>query len=413
LRYGWPRINPDGVSYAFPRRSVGTRCAVAWERGVAACMMKRGVTACTMNIEFALSNRERVLDKKAVEILQKTSGLNLLLTGALRLGDLLFAFPAINYLLACESIRELTVLCFDYAAPILAGLDNQVKKMELSAGSWNLLKKWRMVHGINQKNFDAAIVLDEKRSMRKLLASTKIPTILIEPTTGLRKTAQHLQSMVRSFPAAGSSKQPIGLFPAIRLPRSALERAQNQAASIARPRIAFHVGCQRISRKGVSFEEVNRTATKLWHVERFLELGQMLIARLGATVVMVGSGPSERAVAEEFVARLGPKCMNAVGWGDSLQIAALLQQADALVASDGGVLHLGTAVGLKVVAVWGPTPIEIFGPSGPPERLKILRKEVHCSPCKKGECADRICLSSISAGEAFAALEELLGVDVI
>lgn len=357
-----------------------------------------------------LNQREKTLARQAVADLPRPSGLKLLFTGAPRLGDLLFAFPALNYLLQCDSIRELSVLCFDYATPILEGLNGRVKKIKLSQGSWNFLKKWQTIHWINNQNYDAAIVLDEKRSMRRLLASTNISTILIEPTTGLSKTAQHLQSMIRSFPITGNPIAPISAHPAIRLPKTALAWARNRTAAIARPRIAFHVGCRRIGRKGFSFEEVNRTATKLWHVERFLELGQMLIAGLDASIVMVGSGASERSLADEFAARLGSNCTNAVGWGDSMQSAALLHQTDLLVASDGGLLHLGAAVGLKVVAIWGPTPIEVFGPSGAPERLKVLRKEVGCSPCKKRECDDKICLSSISAAEAFAAAVELLGL---
>jgi ADP-heptose:LPS heptosyltransferase len=366
-----------------------------------------------MTIKPVSKKRERPLNREAVEALRKPSGLKLLVTGAPRLGDLLFTFPAVNYLLQHESIQALTVLCFDYAAPILAGLSRPVNKLDLPTGSWNLIKRWRMLHWINQNNFDAAIVLDDKKSMRKLLASSKIPAILIESTTGLRKTEQHLQSVLSSFPPVESLQYPTSPIPTVQLPQGVLESARCKIASFARPRIAFHVGCQRVGRKGVSFDEVNRTATKLWQVERFLELGRMLIARLGAAILMIGSGQNERALAEQFAAQLGPGCVNAIGWGDALETAALLHHCDALVASDGGVLHLGMAVEVKTAAIWGPTPIELFGPIGPSERLKILRKKVDCSPCKRSECADKICLSSISAGEVFTALVELLNVNIL
>jgi len=359
----------------------------------------------------ALNRREKPLDRKAIENAQQFAGYNLLLAGAPRLGDLLFACPAIEYLRSSNAVGELTVLCFGYAAPILKGLTVNVKHIELPIGSWNLINKWRLVRAINRQNFDAALVLDGKRSMRKMLRATNIPLILVEASTELHKTEQHLRSMLQCFPTVGNCDELTNFVPSIKVTESARVRAFAKFHRVGRPRVAFHVGCQRINRKKLSYAEVNRTATKLWQVERFLELGQKLINRLGATIVMVGSGSSEQALAEEFVAKLGSKCINTVDWGDSMQTAALLQQTQALVASDGGILHLGTAVGLKTIAIWGPTPLEVFGPYGTPDRIRVLRKEVSCSPCKKRECDDKVCLSSISADEALAALDELIATD--
>lgn len=361
----------------------------------------------------ALNQREVPLDSKALEIVQKFAGCKLLLTGAPRLGDLLFACPAIEYLCASGAVGELTVLCFGYAAPILKGLTVNVRTIEFPIGSWNLINRWRLVRTINRQNFDVAIVLDGKRSMRKLLRSTNIPLILEEETTGLHKTEQHLRSVLRCFSAVGNWNEPINSMPRIEVTETAHSRAFTKFHNADRPRVAFHVGCQRVNRKKLSYTEVNCTATKLWHVERFLELGQKLISGFGATIVMVGSGSSEQALAEEFAAKLGPKCINAVDWGDAMQTAALLQQTDILVASDGGILHLGAAVGLKTIAIWGPTPLEVFGPCGPPEKVRILRKKVSCSPCKKSRCDEKVCLSSISAEDALTAFGELSTADSI
>ena len=359
-----------------------------------------------------LNQRERFLDRNNVEAIAKPSGLKLLITGAPRLGDILFAFPALEHLLASREVKNLGVLLYGYAAPILAGLSGRVSRIELPSGSWNIFEKWRMLQSIRKNNFDAAIVLDEKRAMRRMLAKTNIPTILVEPSTGSSKTGQHLRTMQLSFPIDFDLAGAVEPIPTVRLDQESLAWAKSKLASAGRPRIAFHVGCRRITRKQLSWHEVDRTATKLWLLDRFLELGRMLIKELAAAIVMVGSGASERLIAEEFRSLLGPSCINAVDWGDSLQTAALLKQTNALVASDGGILHLATAVGIKCVAIWGPTPLELFAPTGLPGTIKVLQKEVSCSPCKKTECSDKICLSSISAHEAFIAIIELLGPDI-
>lgn len=353
------------------------------------------------------SVRERVLAPDAVIGTMKSSGVKLLLTGAPRLGDLLFAFPAINYLLRCGMVEELSVLCHRYAAPLLDAFGGKVGQVTLPDYSWNIFNRWRTSRRIKQDHFDAALVLNGKKSMRKLLAATHIPTILIEQPKGMQKPAQHLRTVIKAFPQAGTVTEPVAAIPMLQVPRQAIAWAQGMLDGIEHPVIAFHVGCQRIARKNISFEQVNRTTIKLWLVERYLELGRMLIDQLGASVLMVGSGKHEHLLADEFVKRLGPRCKSAVDWGDCMQTAALLKHCHALVASDSGVLHLGAAVGLKTVAVWGPTPVEIYAPMAAPDLIRIVNKRVYCSPCRKRECDNKICLSSISAREVFEALMAL------
>ncbi|BBD08377.1 glycosyltransferase family 9 protein [Desulfovibrio ferrophilus] len=65
---------------------------------------------------------------------------------------------------------------------------------------------------------------------------------------------------------------------------------------------------------------------------------------------------------------------------DIRQTCALLSHCGALVTNDSGPMHLGTAVGTKVVALFGPTTKAWgFFPSG--KRDKVLELDLACRPC--------------------------------
>lgn len=91
--------------------------------------------------------------------------------------------------------------------------------------------------------------------------------------------------------------------------------------------------------------------------------------------------------------------------------AALIASCSALVTGDSGPMHLGTAVGTPVVAMFGPTTKEWgFFPSGP--RDQVLETDLACRPCslhgKKGCPHSGKCLARIAPETVLAAVEDVL-----
>ena len=66
--------------------------------------------------------------------------------------------------------------------------------------------------------------------------------------------------------------------------------------------------------------------------------------------------------------------------GGSLgQLAGILSRCRAVVSPDSGPAHMAGALGVPVVAVFGPTSPERWAPRGP--RVKVVRLELPCAPC--------------------------------
>ncbi len=89
----------------------------------------------------------------------------------------------------------------------------------------------------------------------------------------------------------------------------------------------------------------------------------------------------------------------------------LMRHAGALVAIDTGILHLGAAVGLRGVRLWGPTRAETK--TSALQCHIDLGKPYACrETCDLGgweRCSQHECLGDIQSGEVIAALNQLLG----
>jgi heptosyltransferase-2 len=117
----------------------------------------------------------------------------------------------------------------------------------------------------------------------------------------------------------------------------------------------------------------------IWGTKRWPYYGE-LAARLSGPVVIVG-GPEDRALGDSIMAASGGRARNAAGALSLRGSAALLARARVLVTNDSAPLHMATAAGVPIVAVFGPTlPSFGFGPRGPRDRI-VEHDHLACRPC--------------------------------
>ena len=117
----------------------------------------------------------------------------------------------------------------------------------------------------------------------------------------------------------------------------------------------------------------------IWGTKRWPGYAE-LVGRLEQPVVVVG-GPEDRALAEVLVRSAPDRIHSAAGELPLRASAALLARAALLVTNDSAPLHLASAVGTRVVAIFGPTiPGFGFGPRGRADRIVELAG-LGCRPC--------------------------------
>jgi len=137
----------------------------------------------------------------------------------------------------------------------------------------------------------------------------------------------------------------------------------------------------------------------MWFPERFTALGNRLRRELKAGIVIMG-GPGEIALCGNVAAGIPGGVLDLSGQTDLPQLAAILSCLDLLITNDSGPMHLASATGTPVVALFGSTNPNATSPMG---EHRIIRREMACAPCLKRVCprGDTPCMKQISVDEVF------------
>nr|WP_320193778.1 lipopolysaccharide heptosyltransferase I [uncultured Desulfobacter sp.] len=169
-----------------------------------------------------------------------------------------------------------------------------------------------------------------------------------------------------------------------------------------------------LQKNGITAEEkiicINPQATwetKLWDNKKFADLSDRIQERYGARIVFTG-GPEDRPVIDTIISMTNKAGINLAGLTTLKMLAALYEQAEVLVTTDTGPMHLGAAAGTRVVAIFGSTAPWRTGPYG--SNHVVVRSGERCSPCFKRKCEHRTCMRDISVDQVMSAVDKQMGL---
>ncbi len=154
-----------------------------------------------------------------------------------------------------------------------------------------------------------------------------------------------------------------------------------------------------------------RGGSKRWPPAFFAEVAARALESGLAKRVLVCGTPGEAAecaeVADALAARFADAALNLCGKTGLAELAGLLARCRAVLSNDSGGMHLATAVGAPVVAVFGITDPSKTGPLGKSAVVAAEGVKVSRSIPRESEVAARA-LASVSPDRVFTTLANLL-----
>ena len=162
-------------------------------------------------------------------------------------------------------------------------------------------------------------------------------------------------------------------------------------------------------RKLVAFNPGASNLIKCWPPHKFAQLATRLQQELQLAVLVVG-GPYEAYLYDAMAADMDAPPLNLVGKTSLLTLGALLKRTICLVSGDTGPLHVATAVGTPVVALFGAIDPARTGPVGD-QHIIVRHPELPCVPCMAKTCTNPVyleCMERIGVDEVFAAIRRFL-----
>ncbi len=164
-------------------------------------------------------------------------------------------------------------------------------------------------------------------------------------------------------------------------------------------------GIKNISRL-IAINPMAQWKTKLWENEKFALLADRLNEIYNANIFFTGSS-EDTPVIEDILSRMNTGAVNLAGKTSLIGLAALYELADVLITSDTGPMHLGAAVGMPVIALFGPTAECRTGPFG--SGHQVIRSVQSCSPCFKRTSPTVKCMKEILPEQVLAAVGKVIG----
>ena len=147
---------------------------------------------------------------------------------------------------------------------------------------------------------------------------------------------------------------------------------------------------------------------KGWPLEYFAELISLLNREFKNTKILVFGVKGEEYIEKEF-SKKGIEFISLIGKTSIRKLCSLLRRCKVLIATDSGVAHLASALGVRVVVIFGPTDPHKIAPLG--ENVEVIKSNLSCSPCYhkgKVKCNSKKCLLSIKPQEVFLKVKSIL-----
>jgi len=282
-------------------------------------------------------------------------------------------------------------------------------------GHYNLSDYKKLARTLHQQHFDLAFVLDRSPMLTLLPLLAGIPRRVGPDSLGrgfsltdrvpVSSSPTHLQHQAEVY---------LDLARAIRLPidapRMRFEPTARERQSVSRPsrlRVALFTG-------GGSNPGMDLTA-KRWPLERFQELARRLIHELDAQILLIG-GPGDVPLNQQLQDALEVQedaIINLTGKTSLGELAAQLEQCSLFIGNDSSPMHLAAAVNIPVIAIFGPTSPQEYGPYPPddPRHIAIWRHPTG-QPCfflgKMQACAHCTCMQSVTVDDVWQAVLQLI-----
>jgi ADP-heptose:LPS heptosyltransferase len=149
----------------------------------------------------------------------------------------------------------------------------------------------------------------------------------------------------------------------------------------------------------IGFHSGARNKVRQWGEEKFLEVARRLKDLFPVKILWFRDQGESEVPTDSGIIPVGLPLE---------KFLAVLSECRMLVCNDTGPMHMASGLGVPVVAIFGPTQPEWFGPVGESHRI-VIRREMWCRPCFDYCIFDQpYCLRVVTADSVYEAAEEAL-----
>lgn len=282
------------------------------------------------------------------------------------LGDILFQLPAVETIKRDFPQAELICVAPRRCQEILLAQPyiNRVLVFDEKKEHRSLIERFRFIPQLKREKADRIYLFHRSKTRAALAWAAGIPERigydrgrkfwLTKPISEPKKPVHHLDYFLRLVEAAGHSVSHDAVY-RLHISDESRRRVQNKIEPLGSLYCAFHLGAN--------------WEPKRWPISHFATLSDLIHERWGIPIVVTGSA-HDQPLTDAFLKQVQKaKVLALTGRTTLEELAALYQTAQFVISGDSGPMHIASAVGTPVVALFGPTDPALTGPRGPGKKI--------------------------------------------
>lgn len=149
-----------------------------------------------------------------------------------------------------------------------------------------------------------------------------------------------------------------------------------------------------------------RRQLRQWPLERFALAVEYLHRKYKLDIVFAGTEEDESAI-DSITSDLGFKTYKFTRGFSLSQFSCLCSKASVYLGNESGPLHIASAFGVPMVALFGPGVKDVFYPLN--KRAIVLHHVLECNPCDQIHCVypENPCIARIQVNDVLEALDKV------
>ena len=334
---------------------------------------------------------------------------NILIIKLRYIGDVLLATPTLRAIKEVRPDVRVTMIVNRGTEDVLSGNPDIDEILVLDKGS--LAAQWRLIVELRRRRFDTVIDLTDgdRSAFLSWISGASIRvgfndehrwrgicySAVVPPQSGMRHRIDRDLAALK----------PLGIHARETPPRLWLTGEDDAAADQLLDRLGI-----RRDQSIMIVQPGARYWFKAWPAERFAELADRLASDYGCQV-LIGGSRDEEALVQRIQATARTRPVSIAGQTTLKQFAAIAKRAALFVGNDSGAMHIVAAVGTPMVALFGPSNPDEWGPRG--GLAEVIYKRLDCRACFHPTCmrGEENCMKQIGLGEVLARINRFIPLD--
>ncbi len=297
------------------------------------------------------------------------------------LGDVIMTTPLVRAIRRAWPRADITYLVGRWSAPVLANnphLDHVVVVDDEVFFRRRWPDVWRLAQQVRRERFDLGFILDRHYTAGLFgwLAAVTYRVGFNRASEGFahhravdvsatRYDGEYYLDLLRSLGQPAELGQ-LELFPDLTDEAVASQRWSRQGLDQSPVIGLVAAGGQNPGHTGTF---------KRWPADHYRQLLELLHARFHQARLALFGGPEDVDFNEDLIRASSEPIVNLAG-STVLQSAAMMRRCRLFITHDSGPMHMAAAVGLPVIAIFGPTDPQRLAPPGPRHTVLFRPHEV-------------------------------------